>query len=396
MLAETEQSATPLANFYQSMVLATPAGITAEDLEVVLRSVLDAHGMLRARLEIDGVRLDPDRSRARRLPAPHRDQPVRRTHGEPTSPRRRAAAAAELAPEDGAHGARRVVRHPGRGQLLLVIHHLVIDGVSWRILGEDLARAWTERAAGRAGDARRRPDVVPDVVDRDRAKLGSTRRDYWNDVLSTPDPDLGRRPLDPAIDTAATVRSHDVSLPPTVSSALLSSVPAAMHGGVNDVLLTALALALAQWRRDRGHAATSATVLNLEGHGREADLVVCGERSDGGCLDLSRTVGWFTAIYPARIDPGTLAWADVLAAGPSLAAAAKSVKEQLRTIPSRGLGYGVLRYLDESKPIHGARPTDPVQLPRPVRRGQRPGLGAGCRDRGAARRGRSLESGHGP
>jgi len=73
-------------------------------------------------------------------------------------------------------------------------------------------------------------------------------------------------------------------------------------------------------------------------------------------MDLSRTVGWFTAIYPARIDPGQLEWADVLAAGPELAASMKAVKEQLRSVPNRGLGYGVLRHLDESRPVRGADP----------------------------------------
>ncbi|WP_029115226.1 non-ribosomal peptide synthase/polyketide synthase [Mycobacterium sp. URHB0044] len=361
MLAETAQSATPLNNFYQSMVLTTPAEMTSEDLEVVLRSVLDAHGMLRARLVAD------DASRwTLTVPEPggHPEPVVTSRTGALTASDVAAAttaAAAELAPEDGvmvravwyqasgtSGGQER--SDPGNvsGQLLLVIHHLVVDGVSWRILGEDLARAWSERAAGRPATL----DVAPTSFRTWSTAITTAPFDearHWNDVLSTPHPDLGRRPLDPTIDTVATVRSRDVSLPPTVSSALLSSVPSAMHGGVNDVLLTALSLAMSQWRHDRGQTATSATVLNLEGHGREADLVP-------GDLDLSRTVGWFTAIYPARIDPGTLAWADVLAAGPSLAAAAKSVKEQLRTIPNRGLGYGVLRYLDASKPIHGKSP----------------------------------------
>ena len=116
--------------------------------------------------------------------------------------------------------------------------------------------------------------------------IAATRFDgeapYWNDVLATADPDLGHRPLDPAVDTAETVRSHSFSLPADVSSALLSSVPAAIYGGVNDVLLTGLALALARWRADRGHGDSTAAVVNLEGHGREPELVA-------GHLDLSRT-----------------------------------------------------------------------------------------------------------
>ena len=348
MLAETAQADTPLANFYQSMVLGTPAGITGEQLELVLQSLLDTHGMLRARLDSAGDRWvltvpegGPRQAalltiRSGGLTAADIDEAT-------------AAAAADLSPADGVMVRAMWYDTPAAaGQLLLVIHHLVIDGVSWRIIGDDLIRAWEQVAAGGAPAF----DDVPTSFRTWSNTIADARFDearYWNEVLATPDPDLGHLPLDPAIDTAETVCSHTFSLPADVSSALLSTVPAAIHGGVNDMLLTALGLALAQWRADRGHDADTAAVLNLEGHGRETDLVP-------GDLDLSRTIGWFTAIYPVRVDPGRLAWADVLEAGPALAAAVKSVKEQLRTIPNRGLGYGVLRYLDASAPIHGTPP----------------------------------------
>ncbi|KAA0084465.1 non-ribosomal peptide synthetase [Mycolicibacterium sp. P9-64] len=356
MLAETEQSVTPLDNFFQSMVLATPAGITGEQLELVLRSVIDAHGMLRARLEVGDAGwtltvpepgIYPDRLLTRR---PGALTPV--DVAEST-----AGAAAELAPHDGVMV--RAVWYES-GQLLLVIHHLVIDGVSWRIIGDDLAKAWADVATNGTPTL----DEVPTSFHTWSKTIAEARfdaeADHWNDVLTTADPDLGSRPLDPAIDTADTVRSRTVSLPAAISSALLTSVPAAMNGGVNDVLLTALSLALARWRADRGQDDGTATALNVEGHGREADLVAgpgrAKRRGDEHSLDLSRTIGWFTAIYPVRIDPGPLSWSDVLSAGAPLAEAAKSVKEQLRTVPNRGLGYGVLRYLDGSSPIHGVPP----------------------------------------
>lgn len=343
MLAETAQANTPLANFYQSMVLATPAGMTGERMELVLQALLETHDMLRARLDIaaDGWTLHV-------APAdPTAASVLTMTTGVLTAPDLAAAAsaaAAELAPEAG--GMVRAVWYdaPGEaGQLLLVVHHLVIDGVSWRILIDDLARAWAED----------RLDDVPTSFRTWSTAIAAARFDtetqYWDQVLATPDPQLGNRALDPVIDTAETVRSHSVSLPVEVSSALLSAVPAAFYAGVNDVLLTGLALALAQWRADRGHRDCTAAILNLEGHGREDDLVP-------GHLDLSRTVGWFTAIYPVRIDPGPVPWTEVLNAGEALAAAAKSVKEQLRTIPSRGLGYGVLRHLTEPPALRGAGP----------------------------------------
>jgi hypothetical protein len=234
------------------------------------------------------------------------------------------SAAAELKPRDGAMVRAVWYDEAGAaGQLLLVVHHLVIDGVSWRILTDDLARAW---AQVRDGDGTRRVPTLDDVPtsfrtwsDTIAAARFDTEVEQWNQVLATADPNLGRRAIDPLVDTANTVDSLAFSLPAEVSSALVSSVPAAFHGGVNDVLLTALALALAQWRAGRGDDGSTATIVNLEGHGREADLLP-------GHLDLSRTIGWFTAIYPARIDPGRLDWADVLVAGPGLATAAKSVK----------------------------------------------------------------------
>nr|WP_233165340.1 non-ribosomal peptide synthase/polyketide synthase [Mycobacterium sp. AT1] len=349
MLAETADAQTPLANFYQSTVLATPAGITSSQLELVIQAMLDTHDMLRARLYVggDGWTLSvPEAPVSAGSVLTVRDGVLTASDVDAAT----SAAAAELDPETG-----RMVRAvwydapEGTGQLLLVVHHLVVDGVSWRIVTEDLAAAWTDVAAGRPAAL----DDVPTSFRTWSSAISATRFDgeapYWNDVLATADPDLGHRPLDPDVDTAETVRSQSFSLPADVSSALLSSVPAAVYGGVNDVLLSALALALARWRADRGHGESTAAVVNLEGHGREPELVA-------GHLDLSRTIGWFTAIYPVRLDPGTVEWDDVLAAGQELAAAVKAVKEQLRSTPSRGLGYGVLRHLDSARPVTGAAP----------------------------------------
>jgi amino acid adenylation domain-containing protein/non-ribosomal peptide synthase protein (TIGR01720 family) len=349
MLAETVQSDTPLANFYQSMVLATPVGITETQMAELLAALSAAHPMLRAHTEVTdaGWTLSvPESAETSTI--------LTRIAGELTETELEAAtttAAARLSAESGA-----MVRAVwfdtagATGQLLLVIHHLVIDGVSWRILGEDLARAWSQLAAGRRAEV----EQVATSFRTWSEAITTTDRfadesDFWNDVLATPDPVLGVRALDPTIDTADTVVSQDFSLPAEISAALLSTVPAAFHGGVNDVLLSTLALALAKWRADRRRGDSSAALFNLEGHGREADLVP-------GQLDLSRTVGWFTSIFPVRVDPGPVAWEDVLAAGPALAASVKSVKEQLRAVPHRGLGFGVLRYLDDSRPLRGAAP----------------------------------------
>ncbi|RFU38933.1 non-ribosomal peptide synthetase, partial [Actinomadura logoneensis] len=161
---------------------------------------------------------------------------------------------------------------------------------------------------------------------------------WWRSVLDGPDPVLGARRLDPAVDVMGTVENVRVSLPPRVTEALLTTVPAAFHGGVNDGLLAGLALAVARWRRARGVAEPS-TLLRLEGHGREEDAVPGA--------DLSRTVGWFTSVFPVRLDLAGIDVDEAFAGGPAAGAAIRAVKETLRAVPDKGLGYGLLRYLNE-------------------------------------------------
>ena len=123
-----------------------------------------------------------------------------------------------------------------------------------------------------------------------------------------------------------------------MTGALLTRVAAAFHGGVNDVLLTALVMAVADWCRRRdlgGRGSGHALLLDLEGHGRDA--LFTG-------VDVSRTVGWFTCIFPVRLDPGGVTRS---LAGPRRASA-EVLKEQLRALPDHGLGYGLLRYLNRA------------------------------------------------
>ncbi|MFE2752932.1 amino acid adenylation domain-containing protein [Actinosynnema sp. NPDC059335] len=229
--------------------------------------------------------------------------------------------------------------HPG--DLLLVVHHLAVDGVSWRILLPDLAQAWHALAAGRE------PELEPVWTSWRRwshllhdAAHDPTRADqlpYWTAVLDGPDPLLGARPLDPARDTVGVARTAEVVLTPEETTPLLTEVPAAFHAGVDDVLLTALALAVARWRERRGRGAETSVLLQVEGHGRE-DVVPD--------VELSRTVGWFTSVHPVRLDPGRVGWPELLAGGPAAGAALKRVKEQLRELPEKGVGYGLLRHLN--------------------------------------------------
>ncbi|CAM5645679.1 Carrier domain-containing protein OS=Streptomyces antimycoticus OX=68175 GN=SSPO_056070 PE=4 SV=1 [Streptomyces antimycoticus] len=157
------------------------------------------------------------------------------------------------------------------GRLLLTIHHLAVDGVSWRILLPDLTTAWSRTDGDTSGldavgtsfrewaqrltDAAQRPERIEELQ-------------FWLDTLAEPDPALADRPLDPARDITATTRRLILTLPTEQTSALLTTVPAAFHARMNDVLLSAFAAAVTQWRAQRGHQAGH-LLVNLEGHGRE-------------------------------------------------------------------------------------------------------------------------------
>jgi non-ribosomal peptide synthase protein (TIGR01720 family) len=153
----------------------------------------------------------------------------------------------------------------------------------------------------------------------------------WAEVLSPGDVTLGRLDLDPVRDVWGTAQTLELELPPEVTGQLLSDVPAAFFGGVNEVLLAALGLAVC----DQGRG--SSVLVEMEGHGREE--IVPG-------VDLSRTVGWFTSVFPVRLDFDGIDVGEALAGGPALGAAVKRIKERLRSLPDHGLGYGLLRYLN--------------------------------------------------
>ncbi len=225
----------------------------------------------------------------------------------------------------------------GAGRLLVVLHHLVVDGVSWRILMSDFAEAWQQVRSGTTPQlpavgtsARRWAAALADEALREEREA---ELPYWQDLLESPNPPLGTRAFDPAVDVWSTVDTVRVQLPAEVTEAVLTKLPAAFKGTGTDVLLAALALAVDRWR-----AVDGSTLVRLEGHGREEDAVPGA--------DLSRTVGWFTTMYPARVDVRAVDLADVLAGGPAAGKAIKLVKEQLREIPDKGLGYGLLRHLN--------------------------------------------------
>ncbi|MFT3774240.1 MAG: amino acid adenylation domain-containing protein [Minicystis sp.] len=211
----------------------------------------------------------------------------------------------------------------GRSQrLLLAIHHLAIDGVSWRILFEDLWSAYAQRRRGEPITLRAKTTSFRRWAERlaDHARSESVLREeaYWTSPARA-----GRLPLDHT--TGENIESSskriNIELSADETSSLLREVPEAYGTQINDVLLAALAEAVSGW------TGSPDVLVDLEGHGRE-------EIFDG--VDVTRTIGWFTALFPVALRHDA-------SAGPG--ERLKSIKEQIRSIPGRGLGHGLLRYL---------------------------------------------------
>jgi hypothetical protein len=225
-------------------------------------------------------------------------------------------------------------------RLLLVAHHLVVDGVSWRVLLADLERGLRQRRGGSALALPPRTTSVRDwhgcLAAWSESESARASARWW---LAQPFDAVGRIPADRAAgaNTFGAVGDVTVELTAEETAALLTGAPRAYHARVDDVLLAALARALGAW------TGTGCCSVDLEGHGRDDEF-------DG--VDLSRTVGWLTSLYPVVLDVRGLAEPDALLV---------AVKEQLRSVPRRGLGFGVMRYLTSDDALAASL----RELPRP-------------------------------
>ncbi|NIX91855.1 non-ribosomal peptide synthase/polyketide synthase [Pseudomonas fulva] len=213
----------------------------------------------------------------------------------------------------------------GSQRLLLAIHHLVVDGVSWRILFEDLQQAYQQCLTGQPLSLPAKTSAYKAWAERLQAHARSEtlcqQLAYWQAQLQ------GFAQTLPGEDAQGSQQVGDahtvqVELDPALTRQLLQQAPAAYRTQVNDLLLTALARVICQWTGEQ------AALIELEGHGRETLF---------DDVDLTRTVGWFTSLFPVRL-PVAGAVGDTI----------KQVKEHLRAIPDKGLGFGVLRYLGDA------------------------------------------------
>ncbi len=224
-----------------------------------------------------------------------------------------------------------------RGRLLLVVHHLIVDGVSWRILREDLESAYLAERRGAAAmlapktasmrrwaeqsDAFAQSDEVSDVLP------------HWRATHDVPPAVL---PADAVPGTHAKLEQVRASLSEAETRALLQQLPKALRTQINDVLVGALACAL---KRRIGNDRFR---IDLEGHGRE-------HIADG--LDVSRTLGWFTTLFPVALE---------VPAGADAIACVLAARDRLRATPHRGMSYGLLRYASRDasvrESLRGAEP----------------------------------------
>ncbi|MDQ3578736.1 MAG: condensation domain-containing protein, partial [Actinomycetota bacterium] len=205
-------------------------------------------------------------------------------------------------------------------RLLLVAHHLVVDGVSWRILLDDLDVAYHQVMRGERIDLGAKTTSFQAWSRGLSAFVESGGLDHELSIWEAATGD-GELPVDR---TASTVGSDpaavSVELGTEDTDALLRGAPTAYRTRINDVLLAALARAVSRWTGDER------VVIALEGHGREDIL---------NDVDLSRTVGWFTSMFPVALTVPTGDWRTMV----------RGIRKQLRAIPGNGFGYGALRYL---------------------------------------------------
>jgi amino acid adenylation domain-containing protein/non-ribosomal peptide synthase protein (TIGR01720 family) len=230
----------------------------------------------------------------------------------------------------------------GSGQparLILAVHHLVVDALSWWVLLDDLQTAYTQLRD-------KKPVTLPlkttpylhwSKILHERAK-SLTELEYWQDIMQTPAVNL-------PFDTANTegdlleknTRTLESWLDADQTAGLLHRIPVTYETQIDEVLLAALASTLTDW------LGIQVLRIDLERHGRE-------EINDE--IDLTRTVGWFTTIHPVILSD----------AGPDPGSALRKMKTNLETVPNKGIGFGMLRYLHENPTVRDSLsgPTAPI------------------------------------
>ena len=321
------EEAGPIDRFNQAVSVRPAADIDPVVIETALRSLIKRHGALRLRyacssgLEI----LSPEA--APQFSLDLLDEGL----GEAAANAVLSSASEGLSPSEG----RMVVGvwNAARRELLLVIHHLSIDGVSWRVLLEELALLCAGETLPSLGHGLQ--DWMGYLTSEAARPERIGELEYWQDQTRA----QYCLPLDgvvPETENTLGNAAHHSYVLDAQHTRLVLEAPSVYRAEINDLLIAALGMALGRWSKEAGRDVGS-VVIDLEGHGREPGA---------SGLDLTQTIGWFTSLYPVRLDLDHIDIADAFAGGDSAGHVLMRSKEVLHSIPDKGLGYGVLERLN--------------------------------------------------
>ena len=319
-------------HFGQSAMLHAPGGFDAEALSAVFAKLYEHHDALRLRLRPDTLTLFNEDATA----PPRLDVYDLRGEADPAAALASKAeeAQASLNVEAGPLIRAALFRLPDGDRLLLALHQLVVDDLSWRILFEDIRTLYRQHADGEPLALPRKTDSFKAWTERLVEYANSAEflaeRDYWERVEATTVPPIERDGGD-GVGHVADEQAVSFALTAEETELLLTRVNNAFNTETRDILLSALGLAAAG---SFGHARIAVAV---EGHGREAAVPD---------VDVDRTVGWFASVYPVVLDLSD-------AADPSKLI--KGVKETMRRVPHHGIGHGLLKRLTRPEHRRGVR-----------------------------------------
>ncbi|NDA90737.1 MAG: gramicidin biosynthesis protein, partial [Alphaproteobacteria bacterium] len=204
----------------------------------------------------------------------------------------------------------------GSSRIVFALHHLIVDTVSWRVLIEDLRNIYNQKDLGPKGSSYRQwVNAVKKY-----ANTHKNEEDYWINLTSDYNNQLNKLIL-----SENTLNYANLALNQKLTQQLIRETNKAYNTQINDILLTALGYALFEF------TGSKINHVILEGHGRE---------EIDSTIDITRTVGWFTTMYPVRLEIKE-----------KLDDSIKNIKETLRQVPNKGIGYGVIvGYMGKSLP----------------------------------------------
>ncbi|NTJ18604.1 hypothetical protein G6L45_33560 [Agrobacterium rhizogenes] len=338
------QRSGPTAEVHQSAIVDIPPHLTVDDIIASFQEILDHHDILRFRLIPSAKKFAvsaPGTVSARTLIREFDLSDIVISMKMQAVDKEIEVEQSRLRPSHGEVLRAIIFTNGLRRQLVLVAHHLIVDGVSWRILIPDLMNLWA-RSEGQ--DKRLDPIGTSflawahylDQEAKKAERINELR--FWTGMLRHSEALPLIAPLDSDLDTTENASKQTHILPRAMTVILLSRLPSLLHCHVNDILLTAFGIALVRWCKRRNSVSSSRAFFDLEGHGREEFNKV---------VDLSRTIGWFTTITPTLLDFGNIELGATSLHRTALESALRVTQAQVREAGDHGIGYGLLRYMNE-------------------------------------------------